>query len=365
MLYRVIGVMSGSSLDGLDLAFVEIEELGGKWQYSLLEVDCHAYTPDWETRLSLATKMSAGDFVQLDADYGRYIGMQINRFIQDRKLEYKVGLIASHGHTVFHVPGSHSTQIGHGSAIAAVTSLPVVSDLRSMDVALGGQGAPIVPMGEKLLFSGYRFFLNIGGIANISCNGDIAYDAFDVCPANRVLNSLARMVGNDFDNNGSMAAAGRIHGVLLDRLNGLDFYQKDYPRSLANEFGTDEIMPLVASFALSPQDALATCVEHIAIQVAAAVERISKKRNIDPTREKILVTGGGALNGYLVSRLEKHLAPHAMEVEIPDLSTIQYKEALIMALLGVLRWREEDTVMQTVTGASRSSVGGALWMGAD
>lgn len=365
MLYRVIGVMSGSSLDGLDIAFVEIEELGGKWEYRLIEADCIAYTPEWEAKLSQAAKMTAVDFVKLDADYGRYIGMQINHFIQDRQLEYKVGLIASHGHTVFHVPGSHSIQIGHGSGIAATTSLPVVSDLRSMDVALGGQGAPIVPMGEKHLFSGYRYFLNIGGIANISSNGDAAYDAFDVCPANRVLNALAKMAGHDFDDNGSMAAVGRIHEALLDRLNGFDFYQKDYPRSLANEFGTDEIMPLIASSALSPQDALATYVEHIALQVAAAVERISKKRNIDPTREKILVTGGGALNGYLVSRLEKQLAPYAMEVEVPDLMTVQYKEALIMALLGVLRWREEETVLQTVTGASRSSVGGALWMGAD
>ncbi len=365
MLYRVIGVMSGSSLDGLDLAFVEIEELGGKWQYSLLEAECYAYSPEWEAKLSQAPAMAAVDFVKLDADYGRYIGAQINRFIQDRQLEYKVGLIASHGHTVFHVPGSHSIQIGHGAGIAATTALPVVADLRSMDLALGGQGAPIVPMGEKLLFSGYRYFLNIGGIANISCNGDTSYDAFDVCPANRVLNMLARTAGHDYDKNGGMAAVGRIHDPLLDRLNGLAFYQQDYPRSLANEFGTHEIIPLIAAFSLCPQDALATYVEHIAVQVHAAVERIGNKRNIDATREKLLVTGGGALNGYLVSRLEKHLAPYAMEVEVPDINTVQYKEALIMALLGVLRWREEDTVMQTVTGASRSSVGGALWIGAD
>lgn len=365
MLYRVIGVMSGSSLDGLDLAFVEIEELGGKWQYSLLEVNCSAYTLEWEAKLSQASTMTAVDFVQLDADYGKYIGMQINQFIAAHQLEFKVGLIASHGHTVFHVPGSHSIQIGHGAGIAATTSLPVVADLRSLDVALGGQGAPIVPMGEKLLFSDYHYFLNIGGIANISCNGDTFYDAFDVCPANRVLNMLAKTTGMDFDDNGNMAAQGRIHEELLNHLNGLAYYQQDYPKSLANGFGTDEVFPLVNGFGLSVEDALATCVEHIAMQVAAAIERISKKRSTDPTREKLLVTGGGALNGYLVSRIEKHLAPKAMEVEVPDLVTVQYKEALIMALLGVLRWREEDTVMQSVTGASRSSVGGALWMGAD
>lgn len=365
MLYRVIGVMSGSSLDGLDLAFVEIEELGGQWQYSLVKADCYPYSTDWQSKLSQATNMAAVDFVKLDAEYGSYVGDQINRFIQANQLEYKVGLIASHGHTVFHVPGSHSIQIGAGAAIAARTALPVVSDLRSMDVALGGQGAPIVPMGEKLLFSSHRYFLNIGGIANISINGDAFYDAFDVCPANRVMNMLANTVGKAFDENGQLAAAGRINEVLLDELNAKEFYAQDYPKSLANEFGTEVILPLIQSFALDPADALATCVEHIAMQVAAAVERISQKRIVDPTREKLVVTGGGALNGYLVSRLEQHLSPYSMEIEVPDHATVQYKEALIMALLGVLRWREEETVIQTVTGASRASVGGALWMGGD
>ena len=365
MLYRVIGVMSGSSLDGLDLAFVEIEELGGKWQYSLLQADCYAYPAEWQSKLSQAPKMTAVDFVKLDAEFGRFIGDQVNRFIQSNQLDYKVGLIASHGHTVFHVPGSHSIQIGDGAAIAAKTALPVVSDLRSLDVALGGQGAPIVPIGEKLLFSSNRYFLNIGGIANISFNGDAFYDAFDVCPANRVLNSLANAVGKDFDENGQLASAGRINEALLDQLNAKEFYMQDYPKSLANEFGTEEILPLVNSFNLDPSDALATCVEHVAMQVAAAVEQISQRRMVDPTREKLLVTGGGALNGYLVSRLEKHLSPFTMEVDVPDHATVQYKEALIMALLGVLRWREEETVIQTVTGASRASVGGALWLGGD
>lgn len=365
MLYRVIGVMSGSSLDGLDLAFVEIEELGGQWQYSLVQADCYPYPTDWQLKLSQAKTMPAVDFVKLDAAYGQYIGDQINRFIQSNQLEYKVGLIASHGHTVFHVPGSHSIQIGAGAAIAAKTALPVVSDLRSLDVALGGQGAPIVPMGEKLLFSSHRYFLNIGGIANISFNGDAFYDAFDVCPANRVMNILANIIGKEFDENGQLAAAGRINEELLDQLNAKEFYAQDYPKSLANEFGTDVILPLIQSFALDPADALATYVEHVAMQVAAAVERISQKRMVDPTREKLLVTGGGALNGYLVSRLEQHLSPYAMAIDVPDHATVQYKEALIMALLGVLRWREEETVIQSVTGATRASVGGALWMGGD
>ena len=365
MLYRVIGVMSGSSLDGLDLAFVEFEEKGGKWTFSIVASACYSYDEAWTNKLKTGRDLKAVDFVSLDAEYGHYVGAQINRFIEENGLAYKVGLIASHGHTLFHLPGKYSVQIGNGAAIAAETSLPVVSDLRSLDVALGGQGAPIVPMGEQLLFPENSFFLNIGGISNVSCREEQFYDAFDVCPANRVLNLLANVVGKEFDENGQMASAGRINEILLDQLNAKEFYSKDYPKSLANEFGTEDILPLINSFALDPADALATYVEHVAIQVAAAVERISIKRTVDPTREKLLVTGGGALNGYLISRLEKHLSLYAMEIDVPDQATVQYKEALVMALLGVLRWREEETVIQTVTGASRATVGGALWLGGD
>ena len=363
MLYRVIGLMSGSSLDGLDLAFVEFEEKGGKWAFTIVASACYSYDEQWANMLRTGRDLKAVDFVSLDAEYGHYVGAQINRFIQENGLDYKVGLIASHGHTLFHSPGKYSVQIGNGAAIAAETSLPVVSDLRSLDVALGGQGAPIVPMGEQLLFPEYTFFLNIGGISNISFKGDKFYDAFDVCPANRVLNLLAEQKHVSFDKDGAFAAAGRINEVLLEKLNQLDYYQTGYPKSLANEFGTEVIYPMLVESGLSIEDVLATYTEHIAIQVALAVEKIVTNRSLSDNQAKMLVTGGGAYNAYLISRLSQHLLPYGIEVVLPSSEIIEYKEALIMALLGVLRWREEETVFSSVTGAKRASSGGAFWMG--
>jgi anhydro-N-acetylmuramic acid kinase len=365
MLYRVIGVMSGSSLDGLDLAFVEFEEKGGKWTFSIVASACYPYDEQWTNRLKKGSDLKAVDFVLLDAEYGHYVGTQINQFMQENGLDYKVGLIASHGHTLFHSPGKYSVQIGNGAAIAAETSLPVVSDLRSLDVALGGQGAPIVPMGEQLLFPENSFFLNIGGISNVSCKGEQFYDAFDVCPANRVLNLLAEQKQVSFDKDGTLAAAGRINEELLEKLNQLDYYQTDYPKSLANEFGTEVIYPMLVASELSTEDLLATYTEHISIQVALAVDKIVSKRALTVNQAKMMVTGGGAYNTYLISRLSQHLLPYGIEVVLPSNEIIEYKEALIMALLGVLRWREEETVFSSVTGAKRASSGGAFWMGQD
>ena len=194
MVYRVIGLMSGSSLDGLDIAFVEFQENAGKWGYEIKAAECYSYTEEWVNKLKNAISLNGMDYQLLHTDFGHYIGKQINKFIEEKKLHYQVALIASHGHTTFHVPAKKMTaQLGDGAAIAAVTQLPVVADLRALDVALGGQGAPIVPIGEKLLLGGYDYFLNLGGIANISHNADPStgsgYIAFDVCPANRVLNT--------------------------------------------------------------------------------------------------------------------------------------------------------------------------------
>ncbi|MFM1794763.1 MAG: hypothetical protein RL642_1148 [Bacteroidota bacterium] len=365
MLYRVIGVMSGSSLDGLDLACVELEEKGGKWTFNILASACYGYEEEWSNRLQTGHDLRAIDFVGLDAEYGHYIGKQINQFVQDNGLDYKVGLIASHGHTLFHLPGKYSVQIGHGAAIAAETALPVVTDLRSLDVALGGQGAPIVPMGEQLLFSDYSYFLNIGGICNISYKGVQQYDAFDVCPANRVLNLLAEQRGLSFDDDGLIAASGRIDESLLDQLNQLDYYELDYPKSLDNVFGTETVYGMLVESGLPTQDLLATYCEHIAIQVASSIEKIILKRNLPPEPSTMLVTGGGAYNSYLISRMSQHVLPYGIELIIPSNELIEFKEAVIMALLGVLRWREEETVFSSVTGAKRASSGGAFWMGQD
>ena len=364
MIYRVLGLMSGSSLDGLDIAFVEFEEKGGKWTFSVLQSTCVSYPADMEQRLTNAHVLSARDFVRLHAEYGHFLGEAVNRFISEKELGYKVFLVCSHGHTVFHEPGKFSTQLGDGATLAALTGLPVVSDLRSMDVALGGQGAPIVPVGEKLLFQAHTLFLNIGGIANISYHTDELHQAFDICPANRVLNMISMQLQKKFDEDGAIASLGMVNDSLLNELNQLDYYKEKPPKSLANEFGTDVVYPLILSHKLNTSDSMATYVEHIAMQVAKAVNGFSISETVESSSIKLLVTGGGAFNKQLASRIQYYLAPYNVEVDIPLPVIVEYKEALIMALLGVLRWREEETVLSSVTGSSRNSIGGALWMGA-
>lgn len=360
MIYRAIGLMSGSSLDGLDIVFAEIHENGGKWGYSVIAAECYPYSAEWTDRLRSATSLNALDYQLLHTAYGAYLGAEVNRFIREKGLDYKVALVSSHGHTTFHVPAKRMTaQLGDGAAIAAATGLPVVSDLRSMDVALGGQGAPIVPVGEQLLLNEYNYFLNIGGIANISRHTDGQYKAFDVCAANRVLNMLAQTAGQAYDAGGKLAASGDINKNLLDQLDSLSYYQEPAPKSLANDFGTDIVFPLIQAAGLPVADALRTYTEHIARQVAAAL------LTTGPAGEnsKLLVTGGGAFNTFLIERLGACLEPIGIQVEVPADELVNYKEALIMALIGVLRWREESNVLSSVTGASRNSVGGAMWMG--
>ncbi|MES2849458.1 MAG: anhydro-N-acetylmuramic acid kinase [Bacteroidota bacterium] len=357
MIYRAIGIMSGSSLDGLDIAFTEFTETGGKWSYEILNAECLEYSKKWQEKLRDAVLLSALDYQLLHTEYGHYVGKKVTEFIKKYGLEHQVSLVASHGHTTFHLPQQLMTaQLGDGAAIAAETKLNVVSDLRSLDVALGGQGAPIVPIGEKLLFAGYDYFLNIGGIANISINTDEKHVAYDVCAANRVLNMLAAEEGLPYDDGGKLAASGKVNEYLLGELNSLDYYRKAYPKSLANSFGTDIVFPIIKASGVSVQDGLRTCVEHIALQVKHAIPDEENTR-------KLLVTGGGAMNSFLIERLQALLVEKNIEVVIPDEKTIQYKEAVIMALIGILRWREEENVLPSVTGASRGSVGGSLWIG--
>ena len=352
--------MSGSSLDGLDIAFAEFQENAGKWNYELKNADCYSYPGEWLQRLKSAISLTALEYQLLHFDFGHYIGQQVNKFIGENNLHYQVALIASHGHTSFHMPPRMTSQIGDGASIAAETQLPVVTDLRAMDLAFGGQGAPIVPIGEKMLLGDYDFFLNLGGIANISFNSE-NYFAFDVCPANRVLNILANETGKEYDEGGKIAASGKVEPGLLEKLNALDYYKKPYPKSLANDFGTDVVYPMIQDTGIRIQDAIRTYVEHICIQIKNAIAIL--KNNANHPVNKLLATGGGAFNTFLTGRLEQLLKGLGIELIIPDENLVKYKEALIMAFIGVLRWREEYNVLSSVTGASRNSIGGAVWLG--
>ena len=360
MVYKVIGLMSGSSLDGLDIAYVQLQEIRGQWSYEILNADCIPYSEQWYTDLQHAATKNVAGFLKLHTSYGKYLGTKVNEFIARHELGHKVHFIASHGHTVFHEPEHGTTcQVGDGAAVAATTGLPVISDLRAVDVALGGQGAPIVPIGDKLLFGQYDYLLNIGGIANITVPDNGGLLAFDICPANQMLNALAEKEGQAMDADGAMAAQGVLLPDVLDELNTGAYYGKPAPKSLSNEAAQELVFPKLLESEHTVYDLLNTATVHIAQQVAAAVAQHPHTKE----QATLLVTGGGAFNAFLILQLQKALAPHNVTVAVPDATVVKYKEALVMALIGTLRWREEVNVMSSVTGASRDSVGGALWLG--
>jgi len=367
MVYRAIGLMSGSSLDGLDIAFVSFEEIRGNWTFDLRHQKCVPYSRQLKERLAHAAALTPREFVQLDHDLGIFIGQEVKLFIEQYQLEHQVQLIVNHGHTIFHEPAMGiTTQIGSAAAIAAINGINVIDQLRSLDVALGGQGAPLVPMGEKLLFPAYNSFLNLGGIANISFHNNQSgqnpqpLQAFDVTVANQALNYLARQEGSDFDKEGAIAETGQISTQLLSQLNKLPYYSAAAPKSLANQFFGTVIQPILDGSMLRTADKLRTVVEHIASQVAYAAGAAFVAAT--EAEKKILITGGGAHNTFLTRRIEAAIAPYDIQATVADSDIIDYKEAIIMALLGILRWREENTVLEN-TGASRLSIGGAVWIG--
>ncbi len=370
MVYRVIGLMSGSSLDGLDICYAHLQEISGKWNYEIVHANCYPYSSEWQKRLSNATQLSARDYLLLHSDYGHYIGKEVNRFISEKKIEYQVQLIGSHGHTTFHMPPQKMTaQLGDGAAIAAETGINTVTDLRALDVALNGQGAPIVPIGERLLLPGFDYFLNLGGIANLSANitgldNLPSKIAFDVSPANRVLNLLVAQDGDEFDEGGRKASQGNVDQKLLDQLNSYDYYEQPFPKSLANDFGTEIIYPAIKNSGLEVRDALRTMVEHIVFQIKQSIDKVRKIQNAgSDVQSNLLITGGGAFNDFVVERLRQELQSINVEVVVAEKNLVQYKEALIMGLIGVLRWREENNLLGSVTGARRDSIGGAVWIG--
>lgn len=357
MNYLSVGLMSGSSLDGLDMVLVSFEETDKRWDYEIIAADCSPFSPGWGKKLLNATDLQAREYLFIHSEFGKYCGTKVNSFLKKTGFRKKPVVIGSHGHTTFHIPAKGMThQLGDGAAIAATTNISVVSDLRAMDVALGGQGAPIVPIGERLLFRGYRYFMNIGGICNISIHDRKSVMAFDVCPANRVLNMLANLRGKQFDKGGKIASAGSVNQALLEKLNNLGYYSLQGPKSLPNSFGTDTLYPMIMGYGLSLEDSMATTCEHIAMQIFKALLPYQIKN-----RSQILVTGGGAWNAYLVRRIQYYLDVLGIDVVIPGADTVNYKEALIMAFIAVLRLREEDNVLSSVTGAIRNSCGGALW----
>jgi anhydro-N-acetylmuramic acid kinase len=348
MEYKVIGLMSGTSMDGLDIAFCHFRFESGTWSWSVLHAETIPYTEEWANRLSGLSDGSALDFARTDHEYGHLLGKLCREFIS--KYNIRADFIASHGHTIFHKPGEgYTSQVGNGAAIKAETGLPVVCDFRSGDVALGGQGAPLVPAGDRLLFADYDVCLNLGGFANISYENQGERIAYDICPVNIVLNALALKTGKPYDNNGEMASRGQVDQSLFINLNRLPYYFQSPPKSLGKEWVKANIWPLLDSSGLQVEDILSTFCTHIAFQISLSTG--NDKRNI-------LISGGGALNKYLISLLQSSIKA---ELIIPDFLTLNFKEAIIFAFLGVLRWRNENNCIRSVTGARWDHSSGAAY----
>ena len=342
--------MSGTSLDGIDLALCDIDDNG----YKVLAAETVPYYEEWRRRLSTLENASAYEYVLANVELGHHFGKVINRFLKGKE---RPDAIASHGHTIFHQPHiGLTTQIGDGDAIAAETRLPVVFNFRTLDVALGGQGAPLVPIGDELLFGDYDACLNLGGIANISYRDGGRRVAYDVCPCNMVLNRLAAMLGYPFDKGGVNARGGQVQTCLLHALDALEYYDATGPKSLGKEWFVGQFWPVVKDFigvvpSLSTvRDALATVSAHIAMQIGRVLERQQIKT--------LLVTGGGAWNSYLIEQMGEY-SP-STEITVPDELTVNYKEALIFALLGYLRLTDKVNTLASVTGAKCDSVGGNI-----
>ena len=342
-----IGLMSGSSLDGIDLALVRFTYGEGHYSYNIVNATTLPYPEEWRQRLANAFLAKPEDLVTLDKEYGAYLGQRVSEFV--KQCEAKPDFVASHGHTIFHKPELRYTlQIGDGQALANHCGILTVSDFRTEDVSKGGQGAPLVPIGDKLLFNDFDICLNIGGIANLSYEVDGYRIAYDICIANQALNWLAQREGHAYDKDGLMAQKGMINDSLLQRLNDHAFFRQAPPKSLGREFF--ETYQKQAIEAYNTNDALATCVEHIAQQIGQSIAELP--------HGKMLITGGGARNKYLIERIQQH-TKH--QVVVPDLETVDYKEALIFALLGLLRLEGQTNVLCSVTGAPTDSCSGKIW----
>lgn len=353
--HRVIGLMSGTSLDGLDIVYCHIWKTPLQWEFEILRTKSISYSETMARKLKNAIHLPADTLLILNNTYGTWLGKETQLFIDEHHLE--VDFIASHGHTIHHQPESGMTyQIGSGQHLVNASGHTVICDFRSNDVALGGQGAPLVPIGDQLFFNAYDFCLNLGGISNISFEKEGQRIAFDIGLANMVLNHITQKSGLAYDKGGELAKKGTIHQELLDGLNALEYYQRPFPKSTGYEWFLEEVVPLIDRTDTSMENLLHTCIHHICTQIALQV-----KRNTTQKESRLLVTGGGALNHFLIQLLQEKLGS-SVKLIIPSTALIEFKEALVFALMGVLRMEREINVLAAVTGASKDSSSGVVFL---
>ena len=345
--YNVIGLMSGTSMDGLDIVYCSFFEKENQWQYKVHLGDTIPYSLYWLEQLNGARELSEIKLLELDKEYGEYLGMATHEFIEKNKIT-EINFVASHGHTVHHEPHKGITvQIGSGKTMHKLLGIPVVNDFRTADVKMGGQGAPLVPIGDQLLFSEYDACLNLGGFSNISFEKNAERLAFDIGPANIVLNYIARLTGVVFDMNGDIAKSGIVDTELLCKLNAIPYYQKTLPKSLGIEWVDEFIMPLLES--KKHADLLRTLTEHCTFQIARVLDGYLLRN--------VLVTGGGVYNSFFMECLKSKTK---CMIITPEKEIVEYKEALIFAFLGVLKWENKVNILKSVTGASNNHSSGEI-----
>jgi anhydro-N-acetylmuramic acid kinase len=346
-IYSVIGVMSGTSLDGVDLVYCTIKA-GVFFSFEIHTATTYGYPKKWKTRLANAHTLPLESIKAIDKEYTQLLSEFIHRFIDEHQIT-NLDFIASHGHTVLHQPEKKLTyQIGNLPKLAKLTRCKVICDFRVQDVELGGQGAPLVPIGDRLLFNEYDACVNLGGFANISYESKGRRLAYDICPVNKVLNFYAELLGKAYDEGGLIAKASVVNSKLLTKLNSLQYYFKPGPKSLGIEWLEAEFLPPLDQSGLKSEEIISTCTQHFAYQIAKAIDG----------KSKVLFTGGGTFNTYLMSLINNQTET---ELVIPCAEVINYKEALIFALLGVLKERSEINVLASVTGAIKDHSSGKIF----
>jgi anhydro-N-acetylmuramic acid kinase len=350
----VIGLMSGTSLDGLDICYAEFSKDLNGYQYRNLIAKTLPYQDEFKSRLKDAFFLNQQELQDLSKFYGQFLGKEVKRFIEANQLNGKAELIASHGHTIFHQPEKKITvQIGCGNEIYKATQIKTITNFRITDVLLGGQGAPLVPVGDHYLFSDYEACLNLGGISNISFISEGERIAFDISPCNLPINYLAKKYLNlDFDHSGQLASRGNVIPELSEKLNDLPFYKAAPPKSLGLEWLIQEFYPILeAAKEHNSADLIRTVTDHIAFQINQVLEKFKIKN--------VLVTGGGAYNTHLINQLQNGPS----KIILPPSEIIEFKEALIFGFLGYLNFNDSINTFKSVTGALKDSTGGERFFG--
>ncbi len=353
--YKVIGLMSGTSLDGLDLAYCHICEENDRWFFDLQQTKSIPYEEDMRLKLKNAIHLSAIDLLEFNNMYGSWLGNRTREFIEADNLE--VDFISSHGHTTHHQPENGLTyQIGSGQHLANTSGHKTVCDFRTNDVSLGGQGAPLVPIGDQLLFKQYDFCLNLGGISNISFEDQGQRIAYDIGLANMILNYRTQKIGLSYDHGGKLASKGIVNQEMLVALNELAYYKLPFPKSIGYEWFLEKVVPVVENTDDAMENVLHTSIHHICEQIAIQVHKNAVKQE-----SSMLVTGGGAMNTFLMKTLQGKLGK-PVKIITPEKTLIEFKEALVFALMGVLRVEGKTNVLSSVTGAKNDSSSGVIFL---